>query len=696
MRAIATFSDIVPLYLEMKERGVQMDTDTMFIMISRAARHSEVTAHELFLLYGEMKELGARPDLVIVELMHTSLDHAVHHTTPEWQQMQKRKLALEYLALLEDEVDRLSSSNLGALLQAQFLRYRSNIKKLGYRTPTKFWVACMSRLHHFNDLLECFVGYLWDWVEPHNTQPLSMAQVSAELSPNYRLPVPRLHFLLHRLDGTHPLNKQELSASEKVQNTVLTDIHNKLLEHPVHYAIYNEESSCQSLEGDAEVNVPVELHSLLNAVQIANKKWSKKIFQKDEEINAFFLACLERVIMTPLSNRDNTADDARHTAILEPNLQIRLLYAVFCKAGVYINANTLAQLMDCAKFLLEDVHAHYNQTLNSTSAGELHHNVIVHYNYKLNTDYYDNIVELTPEFRAKYVKEQEQLSLRLLKHSIKGTALKADPYSVVWKLDYKDQIGFSHLLLDGRIIGRYIAARDPFSEVGFAVNSNTDSTPLRIHNTTENMEGALTAKFSDLMSFVNSTNVLLLPELSLVENSQESHSCQFISSITTTQRQREESAWWNFMEHSGLWEKTPTLYTLEVFTGIIKYIEKFILLIKYPLTKENQPTMTSGIISEVISCLNQWKECLDQYMSKIDPINILLGHNISVYPQVEAYESALRVTKILMNEVTFIRKQSVSNLDELFKPIAIFRNNILQECKHKYGKQLSVLWLENA
>ena len=76
MRACDTFPDIIPYYKEMLTRGVKLDVDTMYVVLSRAARFDGVSVSQIFELAQEMMSHGARLDLATIEVLHTVFSHA--------------------------------------------------------------------------------------------------------------------------------------------------------------------------------------------------------------------------------------------------------------------------------------------------------------------------------------------------------------------------------------------------------------------------------------------------------------------------------------------------------------------------------------------------------------------------------------------------------------------------------------------
>eukprot|EP00759_Apiculatamorpha_spiralis_P051834 PhF_6_TR5515/c0_g1_i1/m.7823 len=135
MRACRTFPDVVPLYKEMLTRGVKIDVDTMYIILSRAARFEGVSVQQLFMLYDEMVQAGARPDIGTTEILHTIWDMTPPDpSNPEheaFREFRRRQLGDTYNALCKQEITRLGTKGLNNLMEQTFQRFRDNLRSLG-------------------------------------------------------------------------------------------------------------------------------------------------------------------------------------------------------------------------------------------------------------------------------------------------------------------------------------------------------------------------------------------------------------------------------------------------------------------------------------------------------------------------------------------------------------------------------------
>eukprot|EP00760_Papus_ankaliazontas_P034141 PhM_4_TR7006/c0_g1_i1/m.35082 len=134
MRACVTFPEIIPYYKEMLQRGVKIDVDTMYVVLSRAVRFEGLTAQDVFALCDEMVAHGARLDLATAEVLHTLWDTAV--VTEDdvelvaWKEARRQFLGNTYNQLLKTELHRTGSRGLESLMQQTFAKHRANLRAL--------------------------------------------------------------------------------------------------------------------------------------------------------------------------------------------------------------------------------------------------------------------------------------------------------------------------------------------------------------------------------------------------------------------------------------------------------------------------------------------------------------------------------------------------------------------------------------
>ena len=134
LRACNTFPEMLPFYKEMHTRGVKIDVDTMFIMLSRASRYESITSQELFQLWDELRLAGARPDQATTEIVHTIWDLMPFKSNDasfeRFREARRQEIVAMYSFLCTQEMHRYGEKKLFSLMQKTFQRYRDNAKAL--------------------------------------------------------------------------------------------------------------------------------------------------------------------------------------------------------------------------------------------------------------------------------------------------------------------------------------------------------------------------------------------------------------------------------------------------------------------------------------------------------------------------------------------------------------------------------------
>jgi hypothetical protein len=166
LRACTSFPEMVQHYQEMKRRGVAVDLDTMNILLTRAARYEKIVADDVFSLFEELLAYGARPDLSVVETLHTVYDH--HYTaashSAEWREMRRKRLVELYNSLCADEIATYADKSVPFLLRAQLQRYRENLRSLGSVLSARVMCQYVTQAEEPDVIVEAIHDYLWDFV----------------------------------------------------------------------------------------------------------------------------------------------------------------------------------------------------------------------------------------------------------------------------------------------------------------------------------------------------------------------------------------------------------------------------------------------------------------------------------------------------------------------------------------------------
>lgn len=227
LRACGTFPEMVPYYQEMKLRGVKMDVDTMFVMLSRASRYEKISVPDVFKLYDEMVELGAKTDLSIVEVLHTLWEHSAA-CEPEWREARRAQLVGMYNVLAKQDMEHYGEKYLN-LMTKQFDRYRTNINSLGERVMPIVWQSYISRLRSADTLLEEMTAFLWEFVgDEHPYEEMNPLQLT----------VPRLYDALERPRDVADEQLAQISLSEVFPddvaiNTVFLTALERVIDYPL-------------------------------------------------------------------------------------------------------------------------------------------------------------------------------------------------------------------------------------------------------------------------------------------------------------------------------------------------------------------------------------------------------------------------------------------------------------------------------
>jgi hypothetical protein len=161
MRACATFPEMIPYYQEMKRRGVLLDIDTMFVMLSRAARYDKIHAPDVFKLYDEMTLLGAKTDIAVAEVLQTLWEHSAAEDAA-WREARRRQLIEVYQRLAMEDVRGYGAQGHDKLMLQQVARYRQNLKSLGGRLHYDVWAVVVGNIRDPFDFGVELTNMLWD------------------------------------------------------------------------------------------------------------------------------------------------------------------------------------------------------------------------------------------------------------------------------------------------------------------------------------------------------------------------------------------------------------------------------------------------------------------------------------------------------------------------------------------------------
>ena len=222
LRACNSFPEMIGYYQEMKQRGVSIDLDTMNVLLTRAARYESIVADDVFKLFEEMVDLGAKPDLSVVETLHTVFDH--HYTATaagEWRELRRRRLIELYNRLCVEDIATYAGKDVPYLLRSQVARYRENLQSLGSALSPAVMRQYIAQIDDPEFLVRAIHDYLWDFVPKDHP----CADIKA-----LGLQIPRVGTILRRpADALRPedfddssLNDVFVAAVERVIDTQMT------------------------------------------------------------------------------------------------------------------------------------------------------------------------------------------------------------------------------------------------------------------------------------------------------------------------------------------------------------------------------------------------------------------------------------------------------------------------------------------
>lgn len=167
LRACSSFPEMVKYYQEMKQRGVKVDLDTMNIILTRAARYEKIEVEDIFQLFDELVELGAKPDIATAETLHTVWEGS-KASAADWREARRRHLVALYNALAEEDIARYGKQNADHLLAAQIGRYRTNLKGLNASLSPSVHKKYLAHLNLSKFLVSEVNSFLWEFVEDNH------------------------------------------------------------------------------------------------------------------------------------------------------------------------------------------------------------------------------------------------------------------------------------------------------------------------------------------------------------------------------------------------------------------------------------------------------------------------------------------------------------------------------------------------
>lgn len=295
LRACIDFPEMVTYYQEMKERGVKIDVDTAYVMISRATRYEHMRPEDVFQLFDELVGLGARADIAVIETLHTAWDNALG-VAPEWREVRRRDLIDRYNELAEEFVDTYGEQHYDQLMLQEVARCRNNLVQLGSTLRYTVWAKVIAHLDDARDVVRELAAMYADRVGRQPTEH-TVVKLGKEA-----LQVPRLAGVMRRHSDDD--DEQNLWARGAYRPT----------------------------EAEAAAGLPLTGH------------W------EDHAVNRVFLAVLARIVDAGFRNN--------YTGQLDDLLVLsRRAMAFIWRSGVMVNGDVFAQLFDVIKYAENRVEA---------------------------------------------------------------------------------------------------------------------------------------------------------------------------------------------------------------------------------------------------------------------------------------------------------------------------------------------------
>lgn len=675
LRSCASFPEMVPIYQEMKLRGVEMDADTANVMLSRGARFPKIRVEDLFSLFDEFIDLGVRPDNSVVEILHTLWDftsdgaaggsrrdgegESSQKSVPSltWKESRRLQLVGLYDTLCRDEVETLGEKGFMDLLQREFGRYANNAALLGGRLSPETYCLYFSFMDSAERLFEELGKYLCTFV---------------------------------------PKSRLEASSTNPFPVTELRYINNVRIPH-----LYKEAGL--SLTGDS---------SLLHSTSAAplnrptnepehdpsfNREVYRSKFVGDVEINTVLTAVVARLVDSPLrGNRLPRTDEGALLLLLEKFVR---------DSGILLTSDLLAAMMEVCKFQAD---------------------------YSL-----------------------ERVAMRLLQCSLFGSAVLSTPQRQQW-------VGFAEEPMDGRVVGRYLASRDPWSvqmihplengKFGVfrtasgegvsaaitsqdarkqksptsradaeeveeesavdtkAASSANDSTPSPKNDSKPvYTAAAIKERWSSVQELIKKAEVL---QLSLPTSLPNGGDRDILASNPAAIAQAEAD-----LRDRNI-EKVAA--SMEVFTGMAAFLRHIFLHERYPPTEASlrasssfsldptqaaggkttittsAPGMTVEACEAIFACMRETKDRMDSHISACQASG-WLGVKDAL-PELEAWETLLtlctNMLDFLLTKTDQAAENERDNITKLFKEVGRFRGKMLEESRSRFDGRFKMLWLQ--
>lgn len=602
LRACSTFSEMLVLYNEMKLRHVLVDVDTMHILLSRGARQEGVAADDLFLLFEELVSLGARPDVAVVEMLHTILDHSGDGLTAELYDVRRRELVEWYNRLAVELIGRLRPESGPVLRQPMDALLAQQLQHL--RTSLKALKASLSP-HVYRQLFPCLT---------------SSSQLLTEVN----------HFLWELVHPQHPSTS---IAALKIRVPFVATV----VRRP-------------SLPGQA---VSDDVRAALSPLAPSGGRGTagsssplKATDFEDSDVCSVLLAAVERVVEGSFSS-DPTPISLRRMYLS--------LLSVITSTGVLYTADLMAQLMDIVKYS-ED---------GST---------------------------------------RETDATRLLRYALRGSSASQDEaYRRLWQ--HGVQGGGA---VDGRVIGRYLASRDPWSALRIHYDQRLQFTHYDVEPAAELKSSAgdadgqapassdplspftaesLALRWKDVKAIIQSTGVLDLrgssPSSAEIEAAMEVFTGQmvFLRTVATG---------------GSRYESTEGSLATQVVGGELQQ------QLLSPSSAGSQQTLLQG--GQVTLPMEVWEQLYTMTADVYAEMQQFMEQHPTAEPEFECWEALLITLRSIMDHVASSRSSRSNKKahtaaaaeagEELFANVAALRDRLLHETVSRFNGRFRILWLQ--
>lgn len=278
---------------------------------------------------------------------------------------------------------------------------------------------------------------------------------------------------------------------------------------------------------------------------------------------------------------------------------------------------------------------------------------------------------------------RERDSMRLLANALRATSFKANSsMRQAWISAGKP--------CDARVVGRYIAAREPWSATQFAPQGVSFPLFAAGNTATVSLEGN-----------ADGTS----PETAVVPTEEGTTTSSTVQLIRTAAEV--ELRWknlWTLIERTEALTdpKQPEEHKIEVFTGLASFLRHMFSGSRHGDNDDRPiasfaPGMTNEVCEKIFHCLVDLRRKLDVFISSSND-----HPSGSLAPELECWESMLVVLRGMMDFYVLQKRNrgaavgSGNDADAFFVSVAELRTQLVEESRSRFDGRFRLLWLQEA